>query len=307
MTMRPGMTILCLFGMLALLAAALPLAGSPVSASPSSVSVGKKVCKTVTKKVHGKKIKVKVCKAVKATPTPTPTPLPPDQEATKLVDALTAASDAAGRYTALLQIMTAMNLGVSTPGRKALVPKAAMGANDFYLYDFELHGLATILGTHQTGSLDQLTALLTGGGITVGGKPLDNGTVHAALRAWAAGAVSQPGNPISLIALLVRDLGLKEAQPYDLSQDVTDASLSFDPLQLLLIAAAIATSPSGGSTTRQSVRLDVPAEAVWPRVPEAPSWSSSWASSSSIVQNGWSAGSGVPWLCSYSPRPIVPE
>jgi hypothetical protein len=48
--------------------------------SPTAHAAAKKVCKTVTKKVHGKKKKAKVCHTVKAapsaTPTGTPTPTP---------------------------------------------------------------------------------------------------------------------------------------------------------------------------------------------------------------------------------------
>jgi hypothetical protein len=45
-----------------------------VASDTSASSIGKQVCKTVTKKVNGKKKKVKVCKTIKATATPTPTP-----------------------------------------------------------------------------------------------------------------------------------------------------------------------------------------------------------------------------------------
>lgn len=48
-----------------------------VNASSRVVSVdGKKVCRYVTKTVHGKKKRVKVCKTVKPKPTPSPTPIP---------------------------------------------------------------------------------------------------------------------------------------------------------------------------------------------------------------------------------------
>src|SRR5579864_4214754 len=62
---------------LALLLAALPghpsgaAAGSGLPALPD-----KKVCKTVTKKVHGKKKRVRVCHTVKPKPTATPTDTP---------------------------------------------------------------------------------------------------------------------------------------------------------------------------------------------------------------------------------------
>jgi hypothetical protein len=123
-----------------------------------------KVCNTVTKTVNGTKKKVKVCKTV--------TQL---QEARQLAAALAAAKDDATWYSALLSIMTAIKLGVSTPPGKALVPGAPMGSHAFYLYDFELHGLAASLSVHSTGTLSELTASLTAGGITAGGKPLDSG------------------------------------------------------------------------------------------------------------------------------------
>jgi hypothetical protein len=310
--MHRDLTAVCLLGLLALLAAALPLAGSPVAASPSAASGAKKVCKTVTKKVHGKKRKVRVCTTVKPKPkpTPAPTPVPPDKKANQLVNALTAASDNTGRYTVLLQIMTAGKIGVSTPSGKALVPKVPMGPNDFYLYDFELHGLAAQLGGHQTLTLDNLTGFLTRGGITASSQALDNATVHTALKEWVQGAVSQPGKPTSLIALLVRDLGLKKAQPYDLGQDVPDASLSFDQMQELLIAAAIVTSPGGGSTTSQRLRLDVPAGHIRPqRAAQQPCFTRGPCGLNvpnpiTSLQNWWN---GM-WLTScVEVRPVVPR
>jgi hypothetical protein len=62
---------------LLLISLGLLLAGTSATARPSAVAIGatvhKTTCKTVTKKVHGKNKKVKVCHTVKAAPKPTPT------------------------------------------------------------------------------------------------------------------------------------------------------------------------------------------------------------------------------------------
>jgi uncharacterized protein with FMN-binding domain len=49
---------------------------SHAAAPLAHVAKTKNVCKTVTKKVHGKKTKVKQCKSVPVKPKPTPTPTP---------------------------------------------------------------------------------------------------------------------------------------------------------------------------------------------------------------------------------------
>lgn len=50
-----------------------PYALSVSASAPYGSLAGKKVCRTVTKKVHGKKQRVRVCKTVKSAPKPTPT------------------------------------------------------------------------------------------------------------------------------------------------------------------------------------------------------------------------------------------
>src|SRR5947209_16184431 len=86
---------------LALLAAGLLPGNSGVSAASP---VAKQTCHTVTKKVHGKKKKVKVCKAA---PKPTAMAVPGD-EAAHLADEVSKASTPAARQTALMDVMKAL-------------------------------------------------------------------------------------------------------------------------------------------------------------------------------------------------------
>lgn len=65
-----------LAALLCLLALPLALGGWPVTHTSGAVPVTRKHCHTITKKVHGKTKKVKVCVRVKPTPIPTPTATP---------------------------------------------------------------------------------------------------------------------------------------------------------------------------------------------------------------------------------------
>lgn len=64
--------------------------GNALASTHSLQKPARKVCKTVTKKVHSKKKKLKVCHTVKARPTPTPTDTPTDTSTPNPTDTPTA-------------------------------------------------------------------------------------------------------------------------------------------------------------------------------------------------------------------------
>jgi hypothetical protein len=270
---RRTVTTLCVLAVFSLLATALPLAGSPVAASPSAASAARKVCKTVTKKVHGKKTKVKVCKTVKPKPKPTPTPLPPGQEATKLVAAISRASTDDARYQAVLAVMKALHIGVYANDGSQVLPGQVFGEHDFYLYQFEVQALADALGRKQPSPLSSLVPTLAPLGVTLRGNAIDAAALHSVLHDGISAARQDTSNPMSLEPLLVEDLGLNHSPPDDVLESQTADQLRIDPLQEFLILAdmlgprihqaATAVSPhlSSNLRTRQQIAscgMDLP-------------------------------------------------
>jgi len=115
-------------------------------------------CKTVVKKIHGKKRHVRVC----AKPKPKPKPAPPETAvAKKLVSGIVGAKTPAARYTAMVALMRALHLGVMTASGAAVVPSPEPNAARLAeLYDFELRGLGEQFARGQTTTVDDLSAAL---------------------------------------------------------------------------------------------------------------------------------------------------
>jgi hypothetical protein len=177
---------------------------------------------------------------------------PADQAsiAKKLANRVYGAQGDAARYAALLQVMKSLHIEVMTAAGKVLA-KSDKQSKQLALYDFELGGLAGRLGKAETDSLEGYAALLSAGGITAGGTVLDAAITHRLLRAWVQTALGHPTSSEGLRALLVRALGVRQPHPYDLAQDIPDASVTLDPLQETVILAAILASAgkTGGYDT----------------------------------------------------------
>ncbi|HYI15383.1 MAG TPA: hypothetical protein VEX37_08330, partial [Thermomicrobiales bacterium] len=163
---------------------------------------------------------------------PGPSPLAND-----LARKVTQAASDDARYTALLDVMTALNVGVYSGSGQVIVGGAERGAADFYLYDIELRMMAGALGRGQTFGAVDLAMQLTAMGLLPEGQTLDPNVVRSAILTIAGQAQQAPNEFTSLSPLLVRQLGLSQTAPYDLFTDVSLDAMRFDALAFFLLVA----------------------------------------------------------------------
>lgn len=157
--------------------------------------------------------------------------------AKKLADKITRAKSDGARYQALLAVMDALNLGVYTPGGKAILRGAERGPKDFFLYDLELRMTARALARHEEWGISDLTSALAGMGIKPGGEPLPDNDVVAVISDGTRAAAAKTNDPRAVLPLLVRELGLRHRPSYDTARlgSYSVGRVRFDALQKLLI------------------------------------------------------------------------
>jgi hypothetical protein len=155
-----------------------------------------------------------------------------------LVGRLQTAGDEAARTRAVMYIAQAISVGIYTRKGEPVVIGAERGPLDFYLYDFQVPLIARAQARGQYWSVAEMAELLTGMEIRPGDDPLPPQMLWDALKAAAEQALAQPSHPRSLLPLLLRELGLRQAVPYDLAAAASMDGVRFDALQnwLLLVA-----------------------------------------------------------------------
>jgi hypothetical protein len=155
-----------------------------------------------------------------------------------LVGRLQSAADDAARARAVLFMAQAIGVGVYTKKGEPVVIGAERAPLDFYLYDFQVPIIARAQGRAQYWSLLEMAELLASMEIRPGDEPLPPQMLLEALTAAAEQALAQPTHPHSLLPLLLRELGLRQAQSYDLAAAPPMDAVRFDALQnwLLLVA-----------------------------------------------------------------------
>jgi hypothetical protein len=163
----------------------------------------------------------------------------PSAQANALAAAVSGASSDETRYQALLGVMDAMGIGVYANDGAPIVRGAERGAGDFYLHDIEVRQLAAALGRGDNVGVDDLALSLTDAQIAPAGVSVDPALLRQVLLDGARDAQQTPDELSSLTALIVRQLGLTQAHPYDLFMDVPTDDLRFDALQAFLIEADI--------------------------------------------------------------------
>ncbi len=114
--------------------------------------------------------------------------------------------------------MKALNVGVYTGKGEAILLGAERGPSDFYLYDFEVSAIAGALGRKETWSVSDLAAQLSDIGVQPGGKLLTLQDLQESLTSSAIESIQDPRNPLSLVHLLIRELGLRQTPPMILQQ-----------------------------------------------------------------------------------------
>ena len=136
-----------------------------------------------------------------------------------------------------MAILGGMHIGVYTPGGAAVMPGAERGPTDFWLYDFEVGLLATAEGDGTPSTLDETVASLNGIGITRNGLPITVDDLVGALHDETTAALAKPGAPRSFTFRVIRELGLRAPQPYDLATTLPAAQITVGPLASFLILA----------------------------------------------------------------------
>jgi hypothetical protein len=143
------------------------------------------------------------------------------------------------RTQVLLDVMRAFNVGVYKSSGDAVVRGAERGPLDFYLYDIEVAMMSTSLGRQDSSDVSELAATLTEMGILPDDKPISPDQLRNILLTVTREAFQSPDDRYSLLPLLVRELGLRRATPYDMLDNVPIENLTFNALQKFLIIADI--------------------------------------------------------------------
>jgi hypothetical protein len=190
-----------------------------------------------------------------------PKPASPATLAKQLAVRVSAAKTPSARYSAVLAVMRALDIGVYSTRGKALVSGLERGPRDFYLYDFEVRGIAAALDRKDVFGLDGIARLLNtflqrarAIGLTGGSAGMPE-QLRQGLVAVTRSSLRAPGKAASLVPLLVRELGLRKSAPYDLASDTPLERIQLDALQQSLLAyevteAVLAKTPAkarGGS------------------------------------------------------------
>ncbi len=155
----------------------------------------------------------------------------PSSQASQLAAQAAGSTSAAGRLRALVAIAKALGLPVFTAKGKALSPGNRTLPASFNLYDFQLGAAAAAFGRHDSTTIAGLTQVYAQAGGRIAAAAMAS-RLGAAVRS----AVAKPASPSSLLALIVRDIGLHDHPAVDLARPTTPAT-KLDPLQALLIAA----------------------------------------------------------------------
>jgi hypothetical protein len=159
--------------------------------------------------------------------------------AKRLASNLARARTPAARKRSLLEIMRALHFGVFSPGGKAIVRGGKPSA--VHLYDFEIKSMASALARRESSPVSQVAARLNAAGIKPGGAELSGDVLAARLAAGTRSALAHPRDRLSLVPLLVRELGLRQARRYDLASAQPD-QIRLDGLQSVLIGADVASA-----------------------------------------------------------------
>jgi hypothetical protein len=233
----------------------------------AAVHAGKQHCHTVTKTVHGKRKRVKVCtKSGKhgstkkhATPKPTPTPeatptatsVPYDQIATQLAAAVEGASSDDSRYTALVAALAALKVPVRATNGTDVTPVTP--TSGFFLPESWVHSLVRGFAEKKRASFDSLAQVYDAAQMKVEGGAPTASSVRGATVSAVAQAAAGPTDSHHLADLLLLQLGLHQSPAVDLRQAQVAAAL--DPLQFFILLVEGLLPASGTATSSAMDRV----------------------------------------------------
>jgi hypothetical protein len=182
----------------------------------------------------------------------------PDIVAKRLAERVIGANRPAERERAILDIMKVLHIPVYSANGEMLTPRPRDLPSHFNLYDFELKIVADAFARNQMMTLDELTKVLSRVD-----QDLPVSSFRRALLTSIRARLKDPAQT-SLIAHLLRELGLRHRPlSYDLAKQVP-RTLWFDPLQVFLLSL-----DAGVATQRINTKRAVPVEA--PALTEQPS------------------------------------
>ncbi len=159
----------------------------------------------------------------------------PSGRANELASGVMRAGTEQSRFDALVEVMRALNVGVYTPDASPVIRGAERGVGDFYVYDVELRMMAHSLGRHDLYDAEAIATMLSQMLVPGDDTPIAPETLRQVLLAGTASARQSPDDPLSLVPLIVRQLGLGHERRYDLFQEVPLTRLRFDALQTFLV------------------------------------------------------------------------
>lgn len=161
-------------------------------------------------------------------------------------------------YEELLEVMALLQVGVYTSEGGIVQQGEERALGDFYLYDFELRMMAaSILRRDTSWGVHQVADALDQVGYREDGQPFTGADLNEIIHEATVDSLAAPEEESSFVPMLVRQLGVRHEQPYDLAEqlDVTDAN--FDALQMTLILMGL-TLP----VISEEGPLDAPASAL---------------------------------------------
>lgn len=147
------------------------------------------------------------------------------------------ASNRKQRSKALRDVMRAVHIGVYKPNGARILRGDESGRKDFYLYSFDLRVIGDALDRGSQTSVSNLAQGLSS--LSTSGKSVDGPTLGKILVDGVHSAVQNPSARLSLVPLLVRDLGLHHRHAYDLARGIPIDQPSLDALQRFLITADV--------------------------------------------------------------------
>lgn len=163
----------------------------------------------------------------------------PAQGANALARAVTEAGSDQARYEALLAVLDALHVGVYTGSAEKVLGGAERGPADFYVYDAEVRMMAAAMGRGDTWGLAEIAMTLTAMEVLPAGEVLKPETVRQALLKGVKASRSTPDEWTSLSPLLLRQLGVSAARPYDLFEEPGLQVLRLDALSYFLLLSEL--------------------------------------------------------------------
>jgi hypothetical protein len=146
-------------------------------------------------------------------PRSTPSTIDVDLDAVAAATAVVNAVTDDARRDGILALLTTIGIGVYGGDGTPVVIGAERSPDDFWIYDFEVAGLAAAIGDDDLVSLVDLASDLAAAGVQVDGVPITGAVLVAGIERAMSAAAADPANPNAYSMLAVRALGSAAIRP----------------------------------------------------------------------------------------------